>query len=172
MAIRNIREIGDEILGKASKEVTMMTPRTKLLINDMLDTMYRIDGAGLSACQVGVLKRIFVVDAGEEHGEHPHVLINPRILESSGEQTGNEGCLSVPGKHGTVTRPNYVKVLAYNEKLKPFEVEATGLLARAICHEMDHLDGHLYIELVEGELRDNAESEEGQADSEEGKDGG
>ncbi|MCL2255191.1 MAG: peptide deformylase [Lachnospiraceae bacterium] len=159
MAIRNIREIGDDILFKVSKEVTMITPRTKILIKDMLDTMYEIDGVGLSACQVGVLKRIFVVDAGNEEPE-PYVLINPRIIESNGEQTGNEGCLSVPGKHGTVTRPNYVKVLAYDEKLKPYELEATELLARAICHELDHLDGRLYIERVEGELRDNTEASE------------
>ncbi|MCL2717595.1 MAG: peptide deformylase [Lachnospiraceae bacterium] len=160
MAIRNIREIGDEILGKISKEVMIMTPRTKLLISDMIDTMYSIEGIGLSACQVGVLKRIFVVDANEEYGEEPLVLINPRILESSGEQTGNEGCLSIPGKHGTVTRPNYVKVLAYDEKLKPFEFEATELLARAVCHEIDHLDGRLYLDLIEGELRDNSEADE------------
>ncbi|MCL2050151.1 MAG: peptide deformylase [Lachnospiraceae bacterium] len=160
MAIRNIREIGDEILSKVSKEVTIITPRTKLLIKDMLDTMYSIEGIGLSACQVGVLKRIFVVDAGEDYGEEPHILINPRILEKSGEQTGSEGCLSVPGKHGTVTRPNYVKVIAHDENLKPFELETTELLARAICHEMDHLDGRLYVDLVEGELKDNSEAEE------------
>jgi len=164
MAIRNIRVLGDEILEKVSKEVTMVTPRTKMLIRDMLDTMYDIEGIGLSACQVGVLKRIFVVDAGDEYGENPYVLINPRILESSGEQSGKEGCLSVPGKHGIVTRPNYVKVLAYDEKLKPFEFEATELLARAICHELDHLDGRLYIGLVEGELRDNSEAEEEEED--------
>jgi len=131
-----------------------------MLIRDMLETMYDIEGIGLSACQVGILKRIFVVDAGEEYGENPYVLINPRILETSGEQSGKEGCLSVPGKHGIVTRPNYVKVLAYDEKLKPFELEATELLARAICHEIDHLDGRLYVGLVEGELLDNSEAEE------------
>jgi len=160
MAIRNIRVVGDEILEKVSKEVTIITPRTKMLIRDMLETMYDIEGIGLSACQVGILKRIFVVDAGEEYGENPYVLINPRILETSGEQSGKEGCLSVPGKHGIVTRPNYVKVLAYDEKLKPFELEATELLARAICHEIDHLDGRLYVGLVEGELLDNSEAEE------------
>jgi peptide deformylase len=149
--------MGDDILIKTSKEVTKITPRTKILIKDMLDTMYDIGGAGLSACQVGVLKRIFVVDTT---GEEPHILINPRLLESSGEQTGNEGCLSIPGKHGTVTRPNYVKVIAYDENLKSFELESTELLARAICHELDHLDGRLYVELIEGELRDNTEEEE------------
>ena len=167
MAIRNIREIGDDILEKVSKEVTIITPRTKTLIKDMLETMYDIEGIGLSACQVGVLKRIFVVDAGEEYGENPYVLINPRILEYSGEQSGKEGCLSIPGKHGIVTRPNYVKVLAYDQKLKPFELEATELLARAICHEIDHLDGKLYIPLVEGELRDNSEAEEDEGEDDE-----
>jgi peptide deformylase len=102
------------------------------------------------------LQRIFVVDPGED----PHVLINPRLMESSGEQTDKEGCLSVPGKHGMVTRPNYVKVMAYDENLQAFELEGTELLARAICHEMDHLDGKLYVELVEGELRDNTEEDE------------
>lgn len=157
MAIRNIRQIGDDILDKTSKEVKEVTPRTRELIADMLDTLYEFDGAGLAACQVGVLKRIVIVDAT---GKDPHVLINPKILETSGEQTGNEGCLSVPGKHGKVTRPNYVKVLAYDEELQPFELEATELLARAVMHEMDHLDGHLYLEKVEGELRDNSEEEE------------
>ncbi len=157
MAIRNVRQIGDSILEKTSKEVKEITPRIRELIGDMFDTMYEADGVGLAACQVGVLKRIIVVD---ETGDTPHVLINPRLMETSGEQTGNEGCLSVPGKHGTVTRPNYVKVLAYDEEMQPFELEGTELLARAICHEMDHLDGHLYVEKVEGELRDNTEDDE------------
>jgi peptide deformylase len=122
----------------------------------MFDTMYEANGVGLAAPQVGVLKRIVVVDVT---GEDPIVLINPRILESSGEQTGGEGCLSVPGKSGTVTRPNYVKVLAYDRDMKPVELEGTELLARAFCHEIDHLDGHLYVEKVEGELVD-VESEE------------
>lgn len=157
MAIRNVRQIGDDILGKTSKEVKEVTPRIKELIADMLDTMYDAEGVGLAACQVGVLKRIVVVDAV---GDEPHVLINPRILETSGEQTGNEGCISVPGKHGTVTRPNYVKVLAYDEELRPYELEGTELMARAILHEVDHLDGHLYVELIQGDLRDNSEAEE------------
>ncbi len=156
MAIRNVRQMGDAVLEKTCKEVKEVTPRTKELIEDMLDTMYEADGVGLAACQVGVLKRIVVIDAT---GDEPHVLINPRILETSGEQTGNEGCLSIPGKHGTVTRPNYVKVLAYDENLQPFELEGTELLARAICHELDHLEGHLYVEKVEGDLRDNTEED-------------
>jgi peptide deformylase len=118
----------------------------------MLDTMYDVGGMGLSACQVGVLKRIFVVDNLEEQAL---ILINPRIIAQSGEITDNEGCLSVPGKHGTVTRPAYVKVMAYDEEMKPFEIEATQMLARAMCHEIDHLDGRIYVDLVEGELHDN-----------------
>lgn len=150
MALRKIREIGDDILNKKCKEVTEMTPRTRQLIEDMLDTMYEANGVGLAAPQVGILKRIVVIDTT---GEDPYVLINPRIVESSGEQTGQEGCLSVPGKCGVVTRPNYVKAVALNEDMEPIEVEGTELLARAICHELDHLDGHLYVEKVEGELQ-------------------
>lgn len=149
MAIRNIREIGDPILNKVSKEVKEVSERTKELIDDMFDTMYEADGVGLAAPQVGILKRIVVIDV---MGEDPLLLINPVILETSGEQRGNEGCLSVPGKTGIVTRPNYVKVRAYNEKMEAFEVEGTELLARALCHEIEHLDGHLYVEKVEGEL--------------------
>lgn len=156
MALRKIREIGDDILNKKCKEVTEMTPRTRQLIEDMLDTMYEANGVGLAAPQVGILKRIVVIDTT---GEDPYVLINPRIVESSGEQTGQEGCLSVPGKCGVVTRPNYVKAVALNEDMDPIEVEGTELLARAICHELDHLDGHLYVEKVEGELQ-NMEAED------------
>lgn len=151
MAIRNIREIGDDVLTKKCREVTEVTQRTKELIEDMLETMYEANGVGLAAPQVGVLRRIVVIDTT---GEDPHILINPRIVESSGEQTGQEGCLSVPGKQGEVTRPNYVKVAALDVNMKPFELEGTELLARAICHELDHLDGHLYVEKVIGELHD------------------
>ena len=157
MALRNVREQGDTILGKISKEVKEITPRTAELIEDMLDTMYEANGVGLAAAQVGVLKRIFVVDVT---GEDPYIFVNPRILETSGEQTGHEGCLSVPGKTGIVTRPNYVKVEAYNEKMEYFVLEAEELLARAICHEYDHLDGHLYVDKVEGRLMDVEELEE------------
>ncbi len=163
MAIRKIREIGDDILIKVSKEVTEMTPRTRLLIGDMFDTMYEANGVGLAAPQVGILKRIVVIDTT---GEDPYVFINPKIVERSGEQTGYEGCLSVPGKTGTVTRPNYVKVIAYDSNMKSFELEATELLARAICHEIDHLDGHLYTEKVEGPLM-NTEDVYGPDDEEE-----
>lgn len=151
MAIRNIREMGDPILNKTCKAVTEVTPRIRELIEDMLDTMYEANGVGLAAPQVGILKRIVVVDVT---GEDPYILINPKILETSGEQTGQEGCLSVPGKCGDVTRPNYVKIEAYDVNMKPFQVEGEELLARAICHELDHLEGHLYVEKVEGPLRD------------------
>lgn len=150
MAIREIRTMGDEVLTKACKEVKMMTPRTAILIEDMLDTMYEAMGVGLAAPQVGVLRRIVVIDVGDG----PIILINPEILETSGEQTGDEGCLSVPGKAGCVTRPNYVKVKALNEKMREVIYEGEGLLARAFCHEIDHLDGHLYVEKVEGEIHD------------------
>lgn len=159
VAIRNIREIGDEVLSKKCKEVTEVTPRIRELIEDMLETMYEANGVGLAAPQVGILKRIVVIDTT---GEDPHILINPRIVETSGEQTGQEGCLSVPGKSGQVTRPNYVKAVAMDVNMKAFELEGTELLARAICHELDHLDGHLYVEKVEGELQDvkNVEEDE------------
>ena len=157
MAIRNIRIMGAPILEKVCKEVKEVTPRTQELIDDMLETMYDANGVGLAAPQVGILKRIVVIDVT---GEDPIVLINPRILETSGEQTGGEGCLSLPGKSGTVTRPNYVKVRAYDRNMKPFEMEGTELLARAFCHEIDHLDGHMYVEKVEGELTDVEEVEE------------
>ena len=152
MALRQIREMGDEVLTKVSKEVKVVTPRTLTLIEDMLDTMYETGGVGLAAPQVGILKRIVVIDVGEG----PIVLINPEIVETSGEQTGDEGCLSVPGKAGCVTRPNYVKVKAQDTDLNEVFFEGEELLARAFCHEIDHLDGHLYVEKVEGELHDVA----------------
>lgn len=153
MALRKIREIGDPILEKTCKEVKEMTPRTLDLIDDMFDTMYDACGVGLAAPQVGILKRIAVIDCGGEDGEgDPIVLINPVVLETDGEQTGTEGCLSVPGKCGMVTRPNYAKVKAYNEEMEEFIIEGEELLARALLHEIEHLDGHLYVEKVEGEL--------------------
>ncbi|MFQ9929017.1 MAG: peptide deformylase [Lachnospiraceae bacterium] len=150
MAIRKIRELGDEVLTKPCKEVTKMTLRTKILINDMLDTMYEAMGVGLAAPQVGILKRIVVIDVGEG----PIILINPVIIETAGEQCGEEGCLSVPGKAGLVTRPNYVKVRALNEEMEEIELEGEELLARAFCHEIDHLDGKMYVELAEGGIHD------------------
>lgn len=151
MALRNIREMGDDILTKKCKPVKEVNDRTLDLIDDMFETMYEANGVGLAAPQVGILKRIVVIDTT---GEDPILLINPVIVETSGEQTGQEGCLSVPGKSGQVTRPNYVKVLAYDENMEQFEIEGTELLARALCHEIDHLEGHLYVEKVEGPLCD------------------
>ena len=148
MALRTIRVEGDPVLTKVSRPVDKMTPRNHELIMDMLDTMYDAMGVGLAAPQVGILKRIVVIDVGDG----PIVLINPEILETSGEQTGDEGCLSVPGMAGQVTRPNYVKVKARDIDMNEVEYEGEGLLARAFCHEIDHLDGHMYTELVEGEL--------------------
>ena len=151
MALRQIRVMGDEVLTKQCREVKEMTPRLKTLLSDMFETMYDACGVGLAAPQVGILKRIFVVDTT---GDTPRVFINPEIVETSGEQTGEEGCLSVPGKCAVVTRPNYVKVRALDENMEPFELEATELLARAVLHENDHLDVHLYVEKAEGEIMD------------------
>ena len=148
MALRTIRVQGDSVLTKKSRTVDKMTPRIGELITDMLDTMSDAMGVGLAAPQVGILKRIVVIDVGEG----PIVLINPEILETSGEQTGDEGCLSVPGMAGQVTRPNYVKVKALDVNMDEQIYEGEGLLARAFCHEIDHLDGKMYTELVEGEL--------------------
>ena len=148
MALRNIRTEGDPVLTKVSRPVTEMTPKLRTLIFDMLDTMYEEMGVGLAAPQVGILKRVVTIDVGDG----PMVLINPEILETSGEQTGDEGCLSVPGMAGQVTRPNYVKVKALDENMEEVVYEGTELLARAFCHEIDHLDGKMYTELVEGEL--------------------
>ncbi|MBQ9390585.1 MAG: peptide deformylase [Lachnospiraceae bacterium] len=150
MAIRQIRVQGDEILNKKSRIVKEITPRQEELIKDMIETMHDADGVGLAAPQVGVLRRIAVIDVGEG----PIVLVNPEVIETSGEQTGQEGCLSVPGKVGIVTRPNYVKVKAFNEKMEEFEIEGEELLARALVHEIDHLDGHVYTEIVQGKLMD------------------
>lgn len=150
MALRTIRELGDEVLTKKCREIKEITPRIAELINDMIETMYEANGVGLAGPQVGVLKRLSVIDVGEG----PIVLINPVILETDGSQTGEEGCLSYPGKSGVVTRPNYVKVRAFDENMQEYEIEGTELLARALCHEIDHLDGHMYVEKVEGEIHD------------------
>ena len=141
MALRTIRIQGDPVLTKKCREITEITPKIRELAEDMLDTMYEANG---------VLKRIVVIDIGEG----PVVMINPVILETSGEQTGDEGCLSLPGKAGTVTRPNYVKARAFDLDMEEYEIEGTELMARAICHELDHLDGHMYTEKVEGPLHE------------------
>lgn len=157
MAIRQVRTMGDEVLNKVCKPVKAMTPALAELIEDMFETMYETNGVGLAAPQVGVLKRIVVMDV--EDGNQ-YVLINPEILETSGSQTGPEGCLSVPGKVGDVTRANYVKVKALNENMEEIILEGEELLARCILHECEHLDGHLFVERVEGPLRDVQEEEE------------
>ena len=148
MALRTIRELGDPVLGKRAKEVREMTPKLRQLIADMKETMYEADGVGLAAPQVGMLKRIVVIDVSEEQNQ-PLVMINPEIIERDGEQCGWEGCLSVPGKTGQVTRPRHVVARALNENMEDF-----------ICHELDHLDGHMYVELVEGKLYTNEELDE------------
>jgi len=174
MALRTIRETGDPILRKTSKPVKEMTPRTEELIDDLIENMHEAEGVGLAAVQVGILKRIAVVWVPEpepeeaEEGQETEpvnelthssgeeiVMINP-VWEPVGEdlQTDYEGCLSVPGKCGVVTRPEHIRLKALDRNMKPFEREAMGLLARAICHECDHMDGILYTDKVEGELRD------------------
>ena len=163
MGIRNIRVEGDECLRKVCKEVKSVNLRTKLLIRDMFDTMYEANGVGLAAPQVGILKRIVVIDTDGT----PYTLINPEIIETSGEQTGYEGCLSIPGKSGIVTRPNVVKVRALNADGEEFELEGEGLLARAICHECEHLDGILYRDHAQGPLIGNEEIPDIDPDEEE-----
>ena len=159
MGIRTVREMGvDEILRKMAKPVKEMTPRIMSLIGDMFDTMYAEGGVGLAAPQVGVLKRIFVADCGSEERE-PYVFINPEILEEEGSVTDNEGCLSVPGMHAPVPRPEKVKVRAQNENMEYFTLEAEGLLARCICHENDHLNGILYVDRAVGPVEPNSPEE-------------
>ena len=157
MAVRTIRVIGDEILYKECKPVKEMTQRVEELIEDMFETMYENNGVGLAAPQVGILKQIVVIDVDDGN---QFVLINPEIIEEEGSQTGQEGCLSVPGKAGIVTRPQKVKVKALDENMEEFVLEGEDLLARAICHECAHLHGQLYVSLVEGELMDTTEEVE------------
>ena len=161
MALRTIRQEGDRILGKSCRTVEKITDKERTLIEDMLETMYEANGVGLAAPQVGILKRIVVIDIGEG----PIVLINPVIRESDGEQTGDEGCLSVPGMVGTVTRPNHVIVDAQDLDLQPVTFEGTELLARAFCHEIDHLNGHLFTELAQGPLREVSYADDDEEDA-------
>ncbi len=165
MAIRNIRTSDDEILRKKCRPVTKISDRTLELLDDMADTMYSQNGVGLAAPQVGILRRVAVIDVGEGIIE----LINPEIVECDGEQTGYEGCLSVPGYMGVVTRPNHVKVKATNRNGEEFFVEGEELLARALCHEIEHLDGLLYTDKVEGELHTVEEIQGEQDETEEGE---
>ncbi|ABR33327.1 MULTISPECIES: peptide deformylase [Clostridium] len=146
MALRNIRKYGDDVLRKKCREVDKIDDRLLTLIEDMKETMYDADGVGLAAPQVGILKRLFVVDIGDG----PLVFINPEIIETSGSQIDEEGCLSLPGETEEVMRPNYVRARALNEKGEEFEIEAEELLARAILHEYDHLNGTLFIDRVKG----------------------
>ena len=145
MALRNIVTVGDSVLSKKCRPVTQFDKRLSTLIEDMMDTLEDSNGVGLAAPQVGILRRVVVVDIGDEIVE----LVNPEIIETSGEQTGLEGCLSVPGKYGIVTRPNVVKVRAQDRYGDWYEMEGEGLIARCFCHELAHLDGHLYTEVAE-----------------------
>lgn len=157
MALRTVRQYPDEVLAKKCKEVKEVTPRIKELIRDMIETMHEANGIGLAAPQVGIQKRLFVVDVT---GDDAFVCINPEFLSKEGEQTGYEGCLSLPGYSGKVTRADRVKIRAFNENMEPFELEAEGLLARCLQHENDHLDGIMYMEKMDGELIRNEELEE------------
>lgn len=157
MALRQIRELDEDILRKTSKEIKDMTPRLMELLADMWDTLHDAQGVGLAAVQVGVLKRMFIVEISDDE---KYTFINPKITLTEGEQTDNEGCLSVPGKIGEVTRPEHVIVEALDENMNPFTLDAHELLARAICHEYDHLDGKLYVDIVNGELSDAEEASE------------
>ena len=150
MAVRQIRVLGDDLLRKNCKPITAVTPRIQQLIDDMFETMYEANGVGLAAPQVGILRRVAVIDIGDG----PIVLVNPQILEEEGEQTGDEACLSLPGKAGEVKRPNRVVVQAYDASMTQYKIEGEELLARALCHEIEHLDGHMYMEHVIGEIHD------------------
>ena len=145
MAIRNIVQIGDDVLRKKCFEVTDFGPKTSQLLDDMRDTLIKAEGAGLAAPQIGVLRRVFIVSCEGKYFE----CINPKIIKKSGSQTSDEGCLSVRGKYGAVTRPMNVTLQAFDRNGKQFTVEASGFLAKAICHENDHLDGVLYIDKAE-----------------------
>ena len=146
MAIRTIREEGDEILRKKSREVEEINEKVVALIEDMFETMQKFNGVGLSAVQVGILKRIIVIDTGEE-GEK-FALINPEIIKTKGEQTVEEGCLSFPNKYGKIVRPAEVVVKGLNEKGKTVKIKAKDLLAQAIAHEVDHLNGELFVDKI------------------------
>ena len=163
MAIRKIVTVGDEKLRKHCKPVDKFNLRLRILLKDMADTMYQNDGAGLAAPQVGILKRAVVVDVGD----HLYELVNPEIISREGEQTGPEGCLSVPGRAGVVKRPMKVVVRAQNNKGEPYEVEAEGFLARAMCHEIDHLDGVLYLDIMDHEIFRDEEDDDGAETAEE-----
>lgn len=144
MAIREIRKQGDEILSKVCKPVTAFDNKLAILLDDMYETMVKSDGVGLAAPQVGILKRVVVIEIDGKKIE----LVNPEIIKKEGHQNGSEACLSVPGVWGDVERPNKVTVKAQNRKGETFTASGTELLARAFCHELDHLDGHLFLEIA------------------------
>ena len=150
MALRSIRLEGDEILRKKSKKVENFGARTQILIDDMFETMYDAEGVGLAAVQVGVLRQIIVIDTGGE--DERLVLINPEIIHAEGEQHTPEGCLSIPGKSGIVNRPNLVTIRAQDRNGEVYEKTGEGLLAKAFCHEIDHLSGILYTDKLEGQI--------------------
>ena len=151
MAIRKIVTQGDPTLNKKCRPVTDFNRRLHVLLDDMKDTLADAQGAGLAAPQVGILRRVVVIDGGEDEMLE---LVNPEILEESGEQSGPEGCLSVPGKWGMVTRPNFVRIRAQDRYGEWFEIEGDELMARCFCHEIEHLDGHLYVEHIDHFLSD------------------
>lgn len=169
MALRNIVQRGDDVLSKKAREVTDFNGRLHTLLDDMRETLIQANGLGLAAPQVGVLRRaVIVVDINKEdlpYEEQLIELVNPEIIEMAGEQEGSEGCLSVPGLYGFVKRPNFVKVRAFDRDGKPFEVSGEGITARAFCHELEHLDGHLFVEhcdklYTEEELQEMSEEDE------------
>ena len=155
--VRKILELGDEALRKTCKPMPKFDLRLWLLLRDMADTMYKAEGVGLAAPQVGILRRVVVIDVGDDHGLIE--LVNPQIIATEGEQAGSEGCLSVPGRRGYVVRPNKVTVRAQDRKGKWFEITGEGLLARALCHEIDHLDGIIYVDKMDHEIFDDDEEE-------------
>ena len=160
MGLRKIMTVKEPCLHKVCRPVEKFDGKLHRLLDDMKETLAEANGVGLAASQVGILRRVVVVDTGEEMLE----LVNPELLETSGEQVGSEGCLSVPGKYGIVKRPNYAKVRAYDRDGNEFEVEGEELMARCFCHELDHLDGIVYTEIMERYLTEeemNGLSEEG-----------
>ena len=156
--VRKILKLGDEALRKTCKPMQKFDLRLWLLLRDMADTMYKAEGVGLAAPQVGILRRVVVIDVGDDNGLIE--LVNPEIIAVEGEQAGSEGCLSLPGRRGYVVRPNKVTVRARDRKGKPFEITGAGLLARAFCHEIDHLDGVLYIDKMDHEIFDDDEEQQ------------
>ncbi len=161
MAVMKILRLGDETLRKKSHPVTKIDRRTVGLLKDMAETMYAADGCGLAAPQVGILRRMVVIDVGDGLIE----LINPVIIESEGEEIGVEGCLSVPGRRGTVKRPTKVVVRALDKKGREIELTAEGFLARAVCHELDHLDGIVYVDKMIEDVTDQYNQEYNQEES-------